>query len=121
MPSLIIKSKGKGNGIKTELVNIENIAKSLARDSESIMKFLGYELGTLVNGIVINGKFEENIIKDLLEKYITKYVSCGCCGNPETFFVVRKKILKSECKACGEKCDLDLNHRLTDYLLKKLK
>ena len=53
MPALVIKTKGKRNGVKTELVNINDIAKSLSRESESIMKFLGYELGTLANGIVI--------------------------------------------------------------------
>ena len=74
MPALIIKNKGKGNGVKTELINISDISKSLARDSESIMKFLGYELGTLANGIVINGKFDENILKELIEKYIEKFV-----------------------------------------------
>jgi len=120
MPALVIKTKGKGNGIKTELVNINDIAKSLARDSESIMKFLGYELGTLANGVVINGKFDENIIKGLLDKYITKFVICDICGNPETFFVIRKKMLKAECKACGGRYELDIKHKLTDYLLRTL-
>jgi translation initiation factor 5 len=121
MPALIIKNKGKGNGVKTELVNISDISKSLARDSESIMKFIGYELGTLANGIIINGKFDENILKKLIEKYIEKFVICDVCGNPETFFVVRKKLLKKECKACGERYDVDIKHKLTDYIIRHLK
>jgi len=120
MPPLVIKTKGRGNGVKTELVNIDDIAKSLARDSESIMKFIGYELGTIANGIVINGNFNEYIIKGLLDKYITKFVICDICGNPETFFVIRKKVLKAECKACGGRYEVDINHKLTDYLLKTL-
>jgi len=121
MPALIIKNKGKGNGVKTELINISDISKSLARDSENIMKFIGYELGTLANGIIINGKFDENILKGLIEKYIEKFVICDVCGNPETFFVIRKKLLKKECKACGERCDVDIKHKLTDYIIRHLK
>lgn len=121
MPALIIKNNGRGNGIKTELTNISDISKSLGRDSASIMKFFGYELGTLVNGMTINGKFDEYILKELINKYITKFVSCGICENPETFFVIRKKLLKKECKACGERCDVDIKHKLTDYIIRNLK
>lgn len=120
MPSLVIKNTGKGNGIKTELTNINDIAKSLDRDTKSIMKFFAYELGTIVNGLIINGKFDENTLNNLLEKFITKFVSCNICDNPETIFVIRKKILQTECKACGERCDIDIKHRLTDYLLKNI-
>lgn len=38
------------------------------------------------------------MINDVLEKYITKYVLCNVCGNPETYFVMIKKTLKTECK-----------------------
>jgi translation initiation factor 5 len=91
MPMLIISIKGKGNGIKTDITNIEDISKSLSRSQTEIMKFFGYELGTLAKGSIITGKFDENTITQLLDKYITKYVLCDICGNPETFFVVKKK------------------------------
>lgn len=119
MPILSIKNIGKGNGIKTELINIEDISRALSRDQESIMKFLAYELGTIAKRNIINGKFDESILNDILDKYITKYVICNICENPETFFVIKKKILKTQCKACGKRYEMDINHKYTDYILRK--
>lgn len=45
MPKLIGKVEGRGNGIKTVLVNIEEVAESLKRDPAEVTKFFGTELG----------------------------------------------------------------------------
>jgi translation initiation factor 5 len=120
MPSLILSIKGKGNGIRTYITNIDDIAKSLARSQIELMKFFGYELGTLAKGSLLNGKFDEIVISELLEKYITKYILCNICKNPETFYIIKKKVLKCECKACGSIYDIDTSHRLSDYILKHI-
>lgn len=45
MPKLIGKVEGKGNGIKTVLVNIDQVAESLKREPAEVTKFFGTELG----------------------------------------------------------------------------
>ena len=49
MPKVMAKKEGKGNGKKTVVVNIFDIGKALARPSEHPMKYLGFELGCIVN------------------------------------------------------------------------
>ena len=49
MPKVMAKKEGKGNGKKTVVVNIFGIGKALARPSEHPMKYLGFELGCIVN------------------------------------------------------------------------
>lgn len=45
MPKLIAKIEGRGNGIKTVIVNMDLIAKSLARPPAYTTKYFGIELG----------------------------------------------------------------------------
>ena len=45
MPSLIAKVEGKGNGIKTVIVNMVEIGKALQRPPSYPCKFFGCELG----------------------------------------------------------------------------
>ncbi len=46
MPSICTKIEGNGNGIKTVILNGEDVSKSLNRPWSHILKFLGYELGS---------------------------------------------------------------------------
>ena len=45
MPRLVAKVEGRGNGIKTNVVNCTDIAKALERPPEYVIKFMGIELG----------------------------------------------------------------------------
>jgi translation initiation factor 5 len=36
---------------------------------------------------LVNGKYEEKELAELLDKFIKKYVLCPDCGNPETNMV----------------------------------
>ena len=46
MPPLQAKIEGRGNGIKTVLVNIVDLSTALHRDPAEITKFFGTELGS---------------------------------------------------------------------------
>lgn len=46
MPKMVLKTEGKGNGIKTNLVNLLDVAKALRTRIEYPLKFMGYELGS---------------------------------------------------------------------------
>jgi len=46
MPRIIGKVEGKGNGIKTNVVNLLDIAKSLRVPTDYPLKFMGFEFGS---------------------------------------------------------------------------
>jgi len=45
MPKLMTKIEGRGNGIKTNLVNMVDVAKYVARPPSYTTKYFGYEMG----------------------------------------------------------------------------
>ena len=64
------------------------------------------------------GAHEMGKLDELLELFIKKYVQCHQCGNPETRIKIRKDNIHLMCKACGNKSDVDMRHRLNVYILK---
>lgn len=109
MPKLIAKVEGKGNGIKTVIVNMPEIAKSLNRPPMYPTKYFGCLLGAQTNfdnktdRYIINGAHDPNKLQDLLDGFIQKYVLCQSCENPETILSVNKKkeVIHTNCMACG--------------------
>ena len=45
MPAIQAKIEGRGNGIKTNVVNMVDVAKALARPPTHTLKYFGCELG----------------------------------------------------------------------------
>jgi translation initiation factor 5 len=128
MPSLMAKVEGKGNGIKTVITNMSDIAKSLNRPPSYPTKFFGCELGAQVicddksNRYIVNGVHEPYKLQELLDVFITKFVLCRACKNPETELSVAKDgVLYTKCKACGEKKTIiDQQHRLVPFIQKNV-
>lgn len=122
MPSLVTKVEGRGNGIKTRLSNIQEIASALDRPITYIVKFFGFELGaqTLITESVsvINGKHESEDLAYILDRFIDKYVVCGRCRNPETVMFIKKETPRMKCKACGYVTACDVSHRVANYIVK---
>mmetsp|Transcript_9006 Transcript_9006/g.23597 ORF Transcript_9006/g.23597 Transcript_9006/m.23597 type:complete len:507 (+) Transcript_9006:353-1873(+) len=124
MPSLIPKVEGRGNGIKTRIVNCAEIAKALKRPPGYVCKFFGCELGALTQiddktGVyIVNGAFDQRSLAELLEKFIKMYVLCEECKLPETTLKVSKSnIIKQSCLACGHSFQVDMMHKLTNYII----
>lgn len=44
-PVVQAKVEGRGNGIKTNVVNNKDIARALDRPAQYLLKFFGFELG----------------------------------------------------------------------------
>jgi translation initiation factor 5 len=124
MPKLIAKIEGRGNGIKTNVVNNVDIAKALARPPEYILKFYGCELGAQTNydknlgTSIVNGAHDTKKLCELLESFIKKYVQCYSCGNPETVMKIRKECIFMKCKACGYVSEVDMRHKVNTFILK---
>lgn len=109
MPKLLAKVEGKGNGIKTVIVNMVEIAKALGRPPTYPTKYFGCELGAQTQvdfkdeRFIVNGSHEANKLQDLLDGFIKKFVLCPECDNPETVLAVqtKKSVLSQTCKACS--------------------
>eukprot|EP01137_Pigoraptor_chileana_P011783 Opistho-2@63220 len=125
MPKLLAKVEGKGNGIKTVLVNMVDVAKSLQRPPTYPTKYFGCELGAQTqfddkNGrYIVNGSHEAVKLQQLLDGFIKKFVLCAQCKNPETNLRIDKHDnIWANCIACGHRGMLDMKHKLTTFILK---
>lgn len=126
MPVLNIKVEGRGNGIKTVIPNMEDIARALARPPTYPTKFFGCELGAQTSfandRYIVNGSHTADRLRELLDAFIEKFVLCPSCKNPETELVITGKganeDIHRDCKACGKQNGIDMRHKLTTYILK---
>ena len=125
MPKMITKIEGRGNGIKTNVVNMVDIAKALARPAAYTTKYFGCELGAQskfdekTGTSLVNGAHDTPKLAGLLENFIKKYVQCYGCGNPETEILITKnQMLQLKCAACGFMSDVDMRDKLTTFILK---
>lgn len=125
MERLVTKVEGKGNGIKTVVVNLTSVAQSLDRPGAHLIKFFGFELGAQTNldpkddRWIINGAHESAKLQDLLDIFIKKFVLCHKCHNPETKPEIKDGRISLDCKACGVRSDVDLRHKLSGFIIKQ--
>jgi len=124
MPKLISKIEGKGNGIKTIVPNMSDIAKSLTRPPAYVTKYFGCELGAQVkcddknDRYIVNGAHDAEKLQTLLDGFIQRFVLCGSCKNPETDLTLSGGVIVRVCQACGQRSDCDMRHKLTSYIVK---
>jgi translation initiation factor 5 len=128
MPLLTTKIEGKGNGIKTVIPNMIDVARALSRPPTYTTKFFGCELGAQTSfdekneRYIVNGAHDANRLRELLDVFIEKFVLCKSCKNPETELIIlksgRNEEIIRDCKACGERTDIDMRHKLCTFILK---
>lgn len=126
MPKIIAKVEGKGNGIKTVIVNMPEVSKALSRPPTYPTKFFGCELGAQTqfdlknDRYIVNGSHDSSKLQDLLDGFIKKFVLCPECDNPETNLAVkqRSQTISQRCIACGHQGQIDMRHKLTTFILK---
>lgn len=128
MPLLTTKIEGKGNGIKTVIPNMSDVARALSRPPAYTTKFFGCELGAQTSfdekndRYIVNGAHNADRLRELLDVFIDKFVLCRSCKNPETELVIlktgRTEDIIRDCKACGERTGIDMRHKLTTFILK---
>lgn len=122
MPPIQAKVEGRGNGIKTNIPNLNDVARALSRPTLYILKYFGYELGAqtaVKDGFIVNGAHQQLELQDSLDGFINKFVLCSACQNPETqIHISGKSDLKKDCKACGRITEVDPRHKLSSYILK---
>jgi len=123
MPTVFGKVEGRGNGIKTAIPNVSDVARSLHRDPGEVNKFFGCELGAQTtfnvetDRAIVNGKHEDAILQTLIHKYIENFVLCPNCGLPETEYKIKLECIYHKCAACGNTDMVDMTHKLCTYIL----
>lgn len=124
MPPVIAKVEGRGNGIKTRIVNCLDVARALHRPPGYVCKFFGCELGAQTQiddnaGIyIVNGAFQQNVLMETLKKFIVMFVMCESCNLPETDLKLRKNgNISQNCNACGSETLCDMTHKLCTYIM----
>jgi len=123
MPLVCGKVEGRGNGIKTVIPNITDVALSLHRSPSEVNKFFGCELGAQTtynvetDRAVVNGAHTDVMLQNMMKRYIDKFVLCPGCGLPETDYKIKNSQISHRCKACGFKGPVDMSHKLVTFIL----
>jgi len=120
MPRVEVHIEGRGNGVKTVLDNVEEVASAIHRFPEEIHKFIGVTEGAEHNCDVknrkylVNGIFTQQRVQSHIHKFIDLFVLCGNCHYPETHYVMdERKNISQHCNACNAKTPLDVTSRLS--------
>lgn len=103
----IPKVKGHIQGTKTVISNIFDIAKTLERKPEHIIKYLNKELATPgeIKGqaLILGTKKSSVMINEKIQKYADEFVFCQDCGKPDTKLINEGPAVYLKCLACGAK------------------
>jgi len=94
-------------GMRTIITNFKEIAETLDRDPQHILKFLTREMATAASfhesRAIFQGKFRSDSFERLLQRYLDAYVVCPVCKRPDTKIVKEKRLTFLVCNACGAK------------------
>lgn len=125
MPSIKTKVEGNGNGIKTVLVNLEEIGTAICRSPDYVIKYISQNLGTMSitkgGKYIINGQFTSETVQKEIYNFISDFVLCGKCRNPETEYFKEGKKLMMTCKACPDKTTIMKIDKTYNLILKMTK
>lgn len=109
---------------RTVVANLPSVAASLARPPSYVIKYFGFELGAQTNTNpkddrwIINGAHDAGKLQDSLDGFISRFVLCRSCKNPETDINIKDGRIILDCKACGQRTNVDLRHKLSGFILK---
>jgi len=97
-------------GMRTIIFNFKEIADALNRDPQHVLKFLTGEMATAAttqeSRAIFQGKFPEDTLVRLLQRYMENFITCPVCKRPDTKIVKEKRLLFLVCEACGAKSSI---------------
>ena len=106
LPRILIQTVG----MRTTIANFKEIADSLNRDPQHILKFLTREMATAAtfhdSRAIFQGKFQRDSFERLLQRYLENYVVCPVCKRPDTTIVKEKRLAFLVCNACGARSSI---------------
>ncbi len=103
----IPKVKGHVEGAKTIINNWHQIATSLRRKPEHMLKYVQKEMATpgeiIKDSVVFGSKLIAGKINEKIEQYAQDFVICPTCGKPDTKLSKEAGVFFLTCQACGSK------------------
>jgi len=103
----IPKVRGHIQGVKTIISNFNQIASTLGREQQQLLKYLQRELATPaeIDGprLVLGRKISASLINAKIEQFAKEYVLCVECGKPDTKIMKEENIFTLKCTVCGAK------------------
>jgi len=101
------KPRSVVTGMRTILINFKEICDALNREPHHVLKFLSGEMATAAtmqgNRAIFQGKFYNDTLERLIERYVKEFVVCPICKRPDTKIVKERRLLFLICEACGAK------------------
>lgn len=102
----IPKIRGHIQGNRTVISNFLQIANTLGRESESMLKFILRELATpgeikKSGSVIMGSKVPASRINEKIKQYANSYVFCYECGKPDTKIEKEGNLSYIKCTACG--------------------
>lgn len=102
----IPKAMGHIQGNRTVITNFLQIASSLRREVDHMLKYVLKELATpgeiKKSGALIMGtKVPASRINEKIRQFANEFVLCSECGKPDTALVREEGINYIKCTACG--------------------
>ena len=92
-------------GMRTTISNFSEVADTLDRDPQHILKFLTREMATAATyhdgRAIFQGKFPRDTFERLLNRYMESFVICPVCKRPDTRIIKEKRLSFIVCNACG--------------------
>ena len=101
------KVRGHIQGNRTIISNFHQIAATLGRPVEHLLKYILKELaapGDLKStALIIGTKIPASRINEKIQQYVKDLVICAECNRPDTKLVKEEKVLFVKCSVCGAK------------------
>lgn len=127
MPRMQIKQESRLNGAKVNIVNVEDVGKSLRVPGDVIMKFMCADLGAAQEKkSIIKGDHKQDVLIKTLDKFIEKFLLCQKCSYPEIVFGVANSTKKggdlvAKCRSCGNNNKVEKSGKVSSFMVKYLK
>jgi translation initiation factor 2 subunit 2 len=103
----IPKVRGHLQGNRTVISNFNQIAETLRRPKEHLLKYLLHELATpgmIKSGLLFMGSTVPAMrINEKIKQYAHEFVLCASCGKPDTDIVQEGDFAFMRCSVCGAK------------------
>ncbi len=97
-------------GMRTTISNFREVADTLDRDPQHILKFLTREMATAATyndgRAIFQGKFRRDTFEHLLQRYMEAFVTCPVCKRPDTKILKERRLSFIICNACGAKSSI---------------
>jgi translation initiation factor 2 subunit 2 len=97
-------------GPRTIIHNFKEICEIINREPRDVLKFLSKEMATAgsMDGsrAIFQGRFTNDMIVRLIDKYFKDLVVCPICKRPDTRILKEKRLFFLKCEACGARSSI---------------